>query len=115
MYIQFSMRSVIEIFYLQKRKGGWPKGKKRKKCLKDINAPRQPLTGYVRFLNERREKLRQEHPTLSFADISRQLGTEWSQLPPHDKQVSCLVFNVISVQGILTELVLLSLDLVSFK
>ena len=39
------------------KKGGWPKGKKRKR-VKDENAPKQPLTGYVRFLNERREKVR---------------------------------------------------------
>ena len=75
-----------------KRKGGWPKGKKRKKAMKDENAPRQPLTGYVRFLNERREKVRAENPNLSFSEITKLLGAEWSKLPPQDKQVSVTVF-----------------------
>nr|KAG5692124.1 hypothetical protein BaRGS_014287 [Batillaria attramentaria] len=69
-----------------KRKGGWTKGKKRKKGIKDINAPKQPLSGYLRFLTERREKIRQQNPNLSFTEISKQLGAEWSGLPQHEKQ-----------------------------
>lgn len=42
----------------------------------------------MRFLNERREKLRQENPNLSFSEITRQLGGEWSKLVPREKQVS---------------------------
>lgn len=69
----------------EKKKGGWPKGKKRKK-MKDENAPKQPLTGYVRFLNERREKVRAEYPKLAFSEVSKLLGAEWSKLPQHEKQ-----------------------------
>ncbi len=69
-----------------KRKGGWPKGKKRKKPMKDENAPRQPLTGYVRFLNERREKVRSDNANLTFSEITKLLGAEWSKLPQHEKQ-----------------------------
>uniref|UniRef100_A0A2C9K3E4 HMG box domain-containing protein n=1 Tax=Biomphalaria glabrata TaxID=6526 RepID=A0A2C9K3E4_BIOGL len=69
-----------------KRKGGWTKGKKRKKNVKDMNAPKQPLSGYLRFLNERRELIRQEKPNLSFAEMSKQLGNEWSHLAQHEKQ-----------------------------
>uniref|UniRef100_A0A0B6YBP2 HMG box domain-containing protein n=1 Tax=Arion vulgaris TaxID=1028688 RepID=A0A0B6YBP2_9EUPU len=69
-----------------KRKGGWTKGKKRKKIVKDTNAPKQPLSGYLRFLTERREQFRQEKPNLSFAEMSKQLGNEWSNLGPHEKQ-----------------------------
>lgn len=67
------------------RKGGWPKGKKRKKN-RDWNAPKQPLSGYIRFLNERREKLRLENPNLTFVEITRMLGAEWTKLPQHEKQ-----------------------------
>lgn len=70
----------------EKRKGGWPKGKKRKKVIRDVNAPRQPLTGYVRFLNERREAVRSENPGLSFSEITKLLGSEWTKLPQHEKQ-----------------------------
>lgn len=67
------------------KKGGWPKGKKRKK-LKDRNAPKPALSGYIRFLNEKREVLRKENPSLSFSELTRLLGSEWSKLQQHEKQ-----------------------------
>uniref|UniRef100_A0A161MRA5 High mobility group protein 20a n=1 Tax=Triatoma infestans TaxID=30076 RepID=A0A161MRA5_TRIIF len=62
------------------------KGKKRKKALKDMTAPRQPLTGYVRFLNDRREQFRAENPNMPFAEITKVLAAEWSALPQEQKQ-----------------------------
>jgi len=69
----------------ERKKGGWPKGKKRKRT-RDLNAPKQPLTGYVRFLNDRREKIRADNPALTFSEITKLLGAEWTRLPPEDKQ-----------------------------
>ncbi|XP_053702577.1 SWI/SNF-related matrix-associated actin-dependent regulator of chromatin subfamily E member 1-related isoform X2 [Synchiropus splendidus] len=66
------------------KKRGWPKGKKRKKVLP--NGPKAPVTGYVRFLNERREQMRARHPDLPFPEITKRLGAEWTQLAPDDKQ-----------------------------
>uniref|UniRef100_A0A674E2N5 High mobility group 20B n=1 Tax=Salmo trutta TaxID=8032 RepID=A0A674E2N5_SALTR len=66
------------------KKRGWPKGKKRKKVLP--NGPKAPVTGYVRFLNERREQIRAKYPDLPFPEITKRLGAEWSCLAPHDKQ-----------------------------
>ncbi|KAM3938905.1 SWI/SNF-related matrix-associated actin-dependent regulator of chromatin subfamily E member 1-related isoform 3-T3 [Leptodactylus fuscus] len=66
------------------KKRGWPKGKKRKKVLP--NGPKAPVTGYVRFLNERREQIRTQHPDLPFPEITKMLGAEWSMLPTHEKQ-----------------------------
>nr|XP_033813028.1 SWI/SNF-related matrix-associated actin-dependent regulator of chromatin subfamily E member 1-related [Geotrypetes seraphini]XP_033813029.1 SWI/SNF-related matrix-associated actin-dependent regulator of chromatin subfamily E member 1-related [Geotrypetes seraphini]XP_033813030.1 SWI/SNF-related matrix-associated actin-dependent regulator of chromatin subfamily E member 1-related [Geotrypetes seraphini] len=66
------------------KKRGWPKGKKRKKVLP--NGPKAPVTGYVRFLNERREQIRVKHPNLPFPEITKMLGAEWSKLQPADKQ-----------------------------
>ncbi|KAJ8278859.1 hypothetical protein COCON_G00059250 [Conger conger] len=66
------------------KKRGWPKGKKRKKVLP--NGPKAPVTGYVRFLNERREQIRALHPELPFPEITKRLGAEWSRLAPNDKQ-----------------------------
>lgn len=60
--------------------------KKRKKILRDATAPKQPLTGYFRFLNDRREKVRSENPTMSFADLTKLLASEWSSLPTEQKQ-----------------------------
>uniref|UniRef100_A0A8C5M728 GIPC PDZ domain containing family member 3 n=1 Tax=Leptobrachium leishanense TaxID=445787 RepID=A0A8C5M728_9ANUR len=66
------------------KKRGWPKGKKRKKILP--NGPKAPVTGYVRFLNERREQIRGQHPDLPFPEITKMLGAEWSTLPGPEKQ-----------------------------
>ena len=63
---------------------GWPKGKKR--YPKSPGAPKQPLSGYVHFLNDRREAVRKESPDMSFADISKKLANEWSQLGQTEKQ-----------------------------
>ncbi|XP_068131825.1 high mobility group protein 20A isoform X2 [Hyperolius riggenbachi] len=68
------------------RRGGWTKGRKRKRSPRDNNAPKAPLTGYVRFMNERREQLRAERPDVPFAEITRIVGSEWSKLPAHEKQ-----------------------------
>lgn len=91
------------------------RAKKRKKIPRDATAPKQPLTGYFRyssfsiqfqcsfsiqkciikmknifnynrFLNDRREKVRTENPTLSFAEITKLLASEWSTLPADQKQ-----------------------------
>ncbi|CAG01354.1 unnamed protein product, partial [Tetraodon nigroviridis] len=66
------------------KKRGWPKGKKRKKVLP--NGPKAPVTGYVRFLNERREHMRARYPDLPFPEITKRLGAEWTRLSQHDKQ-----------------------------
>ena len=67
------------------KKRGWPKGKKRTKILP--NGPKAPVTGYVRFLNERREQIRMQHPDLPFPEITKMLGAEWSKLQLSEKQV----------------------------
>ncbi|XP_063782507.1 high mobility group protein 20A isoform X2 [Pseudophryne corroboree] len=68
------------------RRGGWTKGRKRKRSPRDNSAPKAPLTGYVRFMNERREQLRAERPDVPFPEITRIVGSEWSKLPAHEKQ-----------------------------
>lgn len=40
----------------------------------------------MRYLNERRDQLRADHPELGFAEVTRQLASEWSKLPVEDKQ-----------------------------
>lgn len=78
----------VFVFWQKPRRGSWTKGRKRKKPMKDSNAPKAPLTGYVRFMNDRREQLRAERPDVPFPEITRMLGNEWSKLPPEEKQVS---------------------------
>lgn len=51
-----------------------------------MNAPRQPLTGYVRFLNNQRERARAENPNTPFSEITKLLAVEWSKLTAAEKQ-----------------------------
>uniref|UniRef100_H2Y957 HMG box domain-containing protein n=1 Tax=Ciona savignyi TaxID=51511 RepID=H2Y957_CIOSA len=69
------------------KRRGWPKGKKRKKSSKDDNAPKKPLSGYVRFMNKRRDEILRHNPTLTFAEITKLLGEEWSSLSPSEKRI----------------------------
>ncbi|XP_065655777.1 high mobility group protein 20A [Hydra vulgaris] len=59
---------------------------KRKRILKDVNAPKAPLTGYVRYLNEHREKFRIENPDMPFHEVTKILGQKWSSLDQSEKQ-----------------------------
>ncbi|KAL7294392.1 hypothetical protein TKK_0012397 [Trichogramma kaykai] len=65
---------------------GSGKVKKRKTILRDNAAPKQPLTGYFRFLNDRRDKCKTENPTLPFSEITKQLAAAWNVLPVGEKQ-----------------------------
>ncbi|XP_076993190.1 uncharacterized protein LOC143663328 [Tamandua tetradactyla] len=71
----------------KKRKGGWPKGKKRK-TPRDLPIPRAPTTGYVIFLNEQRSQLRARHPQLPFTEITKMLAAQWAQLSHERKQLT---------------------------
>ncbi|XP_059351476.1 high mobility group protein 20A-like isoform X4 [Daphnia carinata] len=70
--------------------GGGTAGKtsKKRKRNQDLGpgAPRQPVNGYVRFLNERREQVRAANPSAGFADIMKIMAQEWTQLPAEEKQ-----------------------------
>jgi len=51
---------------MPKRRGGWPKGRKRKPENKfEVRQPKAPATGYVLFLNERRK----EYKNLRFTEV----------------------------------------------
>ncbi|XP_039294431.1 high mobility group protein 20A isoform X2 [Nilaparvata lugens] len=62
------------------------KAKKRKRTPRDLTAPRQPLNGYVRFLNDNRDRIRGANPNLPFPEITKLLASEWSSLPQQEKQ-----------------------------
>lgn len=44
------------------------------------------FSGYVRYLNDRREAVRKENPTLNFAEITKMLASEWGTLASDKKQ-----------------------------
>ena len=66
------------------KKHGWPKEKKIH--LKSPGAPKQPLTSYEHFLNDRRKVVRKEFPQMSTSEISKKLANEWSRLGQEEKQ-----------------------------
>ena len=66
------------------KKRGWPKGKI--KYPKSPGAPKQPLSSYVHFLNDHREKVRKESPDMPFKEISKKLAQKWSQLGQEEKK-----------------------------
>ena len=46
------------------------------------------INRYVLFAVGRRSELRELHPELSFAEITKLLGHEWSTLPSRQKKVN---------------------------
>ncbi|SPP74403.1 high mobility group protein 20A [Drosophila guanche] len=48
-------------------------------------APKMPLNGYVRFMNDRREELRREQPQRTALEHTKIIGEEWHQLPEERK------------------------------
>jgi len=77
-----SCKKMTDIYNVDKNEAaknrGWPKGKRR--YPKGMGAPKQPLSGYVHFLNERREAVRAQNRDITFSDLSKKLASEWSKL-----------------------------------
>ncbi|ROT70298.1 hypothetical protein C7M84_011398 [Penaeus vannamei] len=67
------------------KKKGWPKGRKRRLLPKDSNAPKGPLSGYMLFMGDQREIIRQTHPGLAFHEITKLVAQRWAQLDTESK------------------------------
>ena len=66
--------------------GGGGKTKKKRKTPTDVNAPKKPVSAYITYLNERRETVKSENPTMTYPDILKKLAAEWSSLLPEDRK-----------------------------
>ncbi|KAF2898861.1 hypothetical protein ILUMI_07319 [Ignelater luminosus] len=66
-----------------KRRGGWPKGRKRKPELLHL-PPKAPATGYNLYLNDMRKQFKDS--TLAFHEITKIIGNKWSSLSLEQKQ-----------------------------
>ncbi|GFG28206.1 hypothetical protein Cfor_07849 [Coptotermes formosanus] len=75
--------SVVTSSQQQKKRGGWPKGRKRKPELSEMRPPKAPATGYVLYLNEKRK----QYKDLPFPEVTKLLGGEWSRLSLEEKRV----------------------------
>uniref|UniRef100_T1HQR0 FACT complex subunit SSRP1 n=1 Tax=Rhodnius prolixus TaxID=13249 RepID=T1HQR0_RHOPR len=54
--------------------------KRREKKEKDSNKPKRAPTAYMLWLNENREKIKQDNPGISFTDIAKKGGELWKKL-----------------------------------
>lgn len=54
--------------------------KLKKKKSKDKNAPKRGKTAFIFFVNEIRDKVKAEKPTLTFAEMGKELSARWAQL-----------------------------------
>ncbi|MCL4132476.1 UNVERIFIED_CONTAM: hypothetical protein GTU68_014069 [Idotea baltica] len=68
------------------KKKGRPRGRKRRLMPKDSNAPKGPLSGYMLFMNEQREALKQSQSKPGFPEITKIVAQKWAQLDVAEKQ-----------------------------
>lgn len=66
-----------------KKRGGWPKGRKRKPELLHL-PPKAPATGYNLYLNDQRKLYKDS--SLAFHEITKLIGNRWSSLSLEDKK-----------------------------
>jgi len=65
---------------------GNPIKTKRVKKDKDPNAPKRPLSAYMYFSQDWRERIKIENPDVSFGEIGRLLGLKWKSLCEEEKK-----------------------------
>jgi len=61
------------------------RGKKRKQ-IKDPNAPKRSLSAFFWFCNDERNKVKALNPEYGVVDIAKELGRKWSDVDPEIKQ-----------------------------
>ena len=60
--------------------------KRKKRYPKSKGAPKHPLSSYTHFLNDHRERVREDSPDMSNKELNKKLASEWSQLGQEEKQ-----------------------------
>ena len=59
---------------------------KKRKMMKDPNAPKRPASAYILFCNEARPKIIKKQPGLSAADVMKDLGAKWAKTSEKTKK-----------------------------
>ncbi|OMJ07977.1 High mobility group protein B3 [Smittium culicis] len=57
-----------------------------KKTVKDPFAPKRPVSSYILFCNDYREKIKLLEPTLSSQDVSKRMGELWNGISDEEKK-----------------------------
>jgi len=53
---------------------------------KDPSAPKRPLSAYMFFSQDWRERIKSENPDASFGEVGKLLGKKWKTLEDDDKK-----------------------------
>ncbi|KAF9975898.1 Non-histone chromosomal protein 6 [Mortierella antarctica] len=59
--------------------------KRKRKAKKDPNAPKNPMSAYLMFCEEWREKVKAQNPDASFGELGRLLGVQWRSYSDEQK------------------------------
>lgn len=60
--------------------------RKKRKQMKDPNAPKRSLSAFFWFCNDERGGVKAINPDYGVGDIAKELGRKWSDAEPHTKQ-----------------------------
>jgi len=58
----------------------------RTKGKKNPNAPKRPLSAYMFFSQDWRERIKNENPEAGFGEIGKLLGAKWKEMDDEDKK-----------------------------
>jgi len=58
----------------------------RAKAKKNPNAPKRPLSAYMFFSQDWRERIKAENPDAGFGEIGKLLGAKWKEMDEEDKK-----------------------------
>ncbi|CAJ1965389.1 unnamed protein product [Cylindrotheca closterium] len=73
------------------------KNKRKMKPAADPNAPKKPLSGFMKFSQEHRAIIKEENPDLSFGGIGKKLGDMWRALSADEKAAYKPVKSVVDM------------------
>ncbi|KAI3625662.1 hypothetical protein CBS9595_001023 [Malassezia furfur] len=59
---------------------------RKTKSKKDPAAPKRPLSAYMFFSQDWRERVKSENPDAGFGDVGRLLGTKWKEMSEDEKK-----------------------------
>ncbi|GBG63003.1 hypothetical protein CBR_g34702 [Chara braunii] len=79
----FEPRLDVEI-PVQPTAGGGEKAKKAEK--KDPRKPKQPLTAFMLWAKDNRQKMKDANPNLGFVDFSKLVGEAWKAVPEAERK-----------------------------
>ena len=85
-----SLPAAEETGKKRKSRGGDDADGKRKKKLKDPNAPKRPPSSYLLFQNDVRNELKAKNPGMRNNELLSAIAKLWAEMPQEQKDVSTL-------------------------